>query len=130
MPEKFAGPQGNSSDFLKVLLALEAKTMRDTHVATIAKIVELGTTTHRCVVIPTLKDESEKFIYAYYLEDITLNVDDVVLILFTDRNFTQNLRQIDYNQKLSLLDSQSELHSQSYGIIIGKLRSVQQWTSK
>lgn len=121
MPEKFKGPQGNSSDFLKVLLAVKDKAMRDTHVATIAKVIELGDMTHRCSIIPTLKDESEKFVQAYYLEGLELDVDDIVLILFTDRNFTQNLRQLHYNQKLSPLEGQSELHSQSYGIIIGKV---------
>lgn len=117
-----AGLNGTSSDFLKVLLALEAKTMRDLHVASIAKVVDATTEPYTCQLIPTFKDEKEKNIFAYCLEGITLENNDWVLILFTDRNFIRNLKQARLNQNISNIESQSELHSQTYGIIIGKIK--------
>lgn len=120
--ERQAGIQGfASSDFIKVLLKLEEKTMKDLHVASVGKVVDANEP-YICQLIPTFNNEKEKNVQCYCLEGITPEVDDWVLILFTDRNFIRNLKQARNNQSISQIESQSELHSQSYGIIIGKIK--------
>ena len=53
--------------------------------------------------------------------EIEVKPNDVVVILFMDRNFIQNLKQIKGNQKLTSLQQNIDLHSDKFGIIIGTL---------
>lgn len=118
----FTGLQGNSSDFLKVLLKLYEKVMKELHVASVAKVIDNNGDIYGCQLIPTFNNEPEKVVQAYCLENVEPSVDDWVLIVFTDRNFIKNLKQAKNNQNISAIESQSELHSQTYGIIIGKIK--------
>lgn len=125
MARHFEGINGVSSDFLKVLLQLKTITKKETHVATLAIVSDTsksGEGLYTCQIIPTLNDENDKMISVYCVEGLTLQENDVVLILFLDNNFVQNLKQIRRGQKISKLQSQSETHSESYGIIINKVQ--------
>lgn len=48
-----------------------------------------------------------------------IEVNDIVCIVFMDRNFVQNLKQSKLGSKLSNLNDEQKYHSDSYGIIIG-----------
>lgn len=47
-----------------------------------------------------------------------LEVNDIVCVVFMDRNFSQNLKQARSNNKLSNLNDEQKYHSDSYGIVI------------
>lgn len=111
--------QGNknvSSDFLRVLLATKEATLRDCNVADVAQIISIRNDGyHCCKSLSTLSE-----INALKLEDLEVSVNDVVLILYTNREFRVNLRKIKNSQPM-INNSNSELHSNAYGIIIGKV---------
>jgi hypothetical protein len=127
---KFEGLQGNSSDFLKVLLALKKNIMRDLHVGTLATVVGINQTdlTFSVKPFPLLNEESEKAISCISLQNLVseLAEGDVVLVNFLDRDFIQALKQIKLGQKPSAISKSSETHSESYGIIIGIVYSMSQ----
>ena len=102
-----------SSDFLQVLLALKGNIMRDLNVADIA-IVDKDDGPIRCKLLNNeeIKIECEK------LKGLTIAKDDLVLVLFTNSDFRNNLKQIRNNQKPQKTSSQS-LHNKNYGVIIG-----------
>lgn len=124
--EKFGGLNIASADLLKVLLKLESKTMKDIHVASICKVVSVDEPTVSVKPYPLLYNESEKVIKCYYLEGLHLNVNDIVVVLYTDREYSQVLKQLKMRQEPSKLNKSSELHSEKYGIIIGLIHSVSQ----
>lgn len=47
-----------------------------------------------------------------------LEVNDIVCVVFMDRNFKQNLKQSRTNNKLSNLSDEQKYHSDSYGVIV------------
>ena len=48
-----------------------------------------------------------------------IEINDVVCVVFMDRNFKQNLKQSRSSYKLSNLNDEQKYHSESYGIVIG-----------
>ena len=103
-----------SSDFLRVLMALKKNTMKDNNVAEVAKISSISSGKITC----TLLSNSKTFIYCEALKDLDVQVNDVVLIIFTNTDFRQNLNRIKNNQQP--IDNSNEiLHSLNYGIIVG-----------
>lgn len=117
--EKFAGQSMYSSDFLKVLFALKDNIMRDLHVASFAKVTQVNND-GTCLVslFPLIKDESDKNLQVTNYSSMDINIGDIVLILFLDRNYTQNFKQVKLNQNLTPLTDNKNLHSQKYGVII------------
>lgn len=84
---------------------------------------------------PLIKGESVKNIQCYAALDVhitykdggtektikgkeTVSVNDMVLIVFLDRNYFQNFRQVIKEQKRTNLNENSDLHSDKYGLII------------
>ena len=124
MPDRsgrFNSINGNSSDFFKVLLALKANTMRDIHVATLGQVISYDSTSKVATVkpFPLVQKEAEKLITCYTTKDVATN--DIVVVLFTDRDFIQNLKQLKAGQQTSSINDISDLHSERYGIIIGTI---------
>lgn len=110
----------NKSDDLEVLLALKKNIFRDLKVASLGQVKEVNDSNISVSLFPTYSNESELYINCYKLNNLEINKNDVVLVLFLDKNFIQNLNQIKNNQTKSTLDSNNiELHSLKYGIIIG-----------
>ena len=103
-----------SSDFLRVLLALKQNTMRDNNVAEVAQVTKVASDTFIC----TLLANANTYVNCVKLQNLDIKKDDVVLIVFTNKDFRQNLSRIKNNQKP--IDNQAEtLHSLSYGIVVG-----------
>lgn len=109
-----------SSDFLRVLLTLKQNVMQDLHVATVAKITSIiqgeEVTSYTCNEICNSKMQID----CYALDGLTLAQGDVVLILFVDNDFRQNYKRIKLGQVPQDMQT-TNLHTMSYGIIIGKL---------
>lgn len=111
----------DENDLLTVLLTVKSNILRDLKVASLGVVKEIEDNNYVVKLFPLLQNENEKTILCFKLKDITIVKNDVVLILFTDRNFIQNLKQIKLNQTLTKLTENYDLHSHNYGIIIGKL---------
>ena len=111
----------NKNDDLEVLLALKRNIFRELKVASLGQVKEIGET-YKVVLFPTYSDELEITIECFKLKNLELTTGDVVLVLFLDRNFIQNFKQIKNNQEKTKLDKKNvELHSQKYAIIVGIL---------
>lgn len=109
-------------DFLEVLLVLKANIFRELNVATLGIVKEIKDNTYVVNPFPTLNTENkETNIEVIKVSNVEININDVVVILFMDRNFIQNLNQLKNNQKLSQLSKNVVLHSKNFGIIIGKI---------
>lgn len=121
--EKFTGPSSVTTDLLRVLLTLKENIFKDLKVATLAKVNSFDEENHSCVVtpFPLFEDEQQKTISC--LNFLSVNTDDVVLILFLDRNFIQNLKQYLSQQQLSYLKDKT-LHSEKFGIVIQAFNEV------
>lgn len=111
----------DENDLLTVLLTVKSNILRDLKVASLGVVKEIEDNNYIVKLFPLLQNENDKTILCFKLKDITIVKDDIVLILFTDRNFIQNLKQIKLNQTLTKLTENYDLHSHNYGIIIGKL---------
>lgn len=116
--------QGNrgisKNDDLEVLLALKRNILRDLKVASLGIVKSIKDNIIKVNLFPTYTNESEITIDCYCLKNLEVNKDNVVLVLFLDRNFIQNLNQKNNNQQLTKVDSKNiELHSLKYGVVIG-----------
>lgn len=114
---------------LEALLALKLNINRDLNVATLAEVVEVDTSNNVATVrpFPLLDNENEKSIDVigslYYdgkdYHSITslLELKDVVLVVFLNRNTNTALRQTKNKQKRTTLTSNTDLHSDKFGVI-------------
>ena len=108
------------NDLLAVCMELKANIFRNLKVGTLAKVISTNDII-KCKPFPLLENETEKIIDCFKIKEVEVKPNDVVLILFVDRNFIQNLKQIKGNQKLTSLQQNIDLHSDKFGIIIGTL---------
>lgn len=112
----------NTDDFLEVLLTLKANIFRDLKVATLGIVKEIKDKKFIVNPFPTIIDENkERNIETFCIDGLQINQNDIVVVLFLDRNFIQNLNQATNNQKLTQLNKNVVLHSENFGIIIGKI---------
>ena len=110
----------SKNDDLEVLLALKRNILRDLKVASLGIVKSIKDNIIKVNLFPTYTNESEITIDCYCLKNLEVNKDNVVLVLFLDRNFIQNLNQKNNNQQLTNIDSKNiELHSLKYGVVIG-----------
>ena len=121
MEEKYAGRNTEEADLIKVLLAVKASTMRDLHVASLGIIKDISNDEYSIKTFPTIKGSSDKNIVCLNCYSGTLSIGDIVLVLFTDRNTIQTLRQAKSRQKLTELTNDEELHSEKFGVIIARI---------
>lgn len=112
--EKITGNKVNDGDFLSVLLALKTNVMNNLHVADIVMIDSIEGTSIECHSINNVG-----FRYSCTkVANLTLQQDDVCLVIFTDTDFRENLRSI-MNMSVSNQEVAKSKHSVAYGVIIG-----------
>lgn len=110
----------SKNDDLEVLLALKRNILRDLKVASLGIVKSIKDNIIKVNLFPTYTNESKITIDCYCLKNLEVNKDNVVLVLFLDRNFIQNLNQKNNSQQLTKVDSKNiELHSLKYGVVIG-----------
>ena len=110
----------SKNDDLEVLLALKRNILRDLKVASLGIVKSIKDNIIKVNLFPTYTNESEITIDCYCLKNLEVNKDNVVLVLFLDRNFIQNLNQKNNNQQLTKEKTKNiELHSLKYGVVIG-----------
>ena len=114
---------GEAKTLLDVLLILKDKTMLDTHVATLAYLKEnyqafdgkYGIWT--CNPFPLDQGQPEYVIQSYYfsVDGDNFKPGSMVLIVFTDRNFINDLKSVSNTPKEA---RDNDLHSIKFGIIV------------
>lgn len=117
----FYGRSFVSSDFSRVLNAVKSNIMKDLKVATMAIVKFINNDgTLQIESFPQLSSESTRYITCYNaIEDIAVN--DIVLVLFCDRNFNTNLSQLKNLQTTTDLSNEAQLHSEQNGVAILKI---------
>ena len=108
------------NDLMAVVNALKYNINRDLKVATLGKVIKIQDTVS-VIPFPLTENETEQSIYCYKLSSLNIVKNDIVLVIFCDRNFIQNLSQAKNNQPLTKLTSETTLHTVKYGVIIGKV---------
>lgn len=118
--EKYQGYSGNPTDedLMALVNALIDNIMRNLHVATLAKVVDSANLLVQ--PFPTQNEESEKQVKCVKADGLTLTNGDIVLVIYTDRDFRQNLNQIKNRSQISKVLTK-EYHSEKFGIIINKI---------
>lgn len=122
--ERFSGNSANTGSLLEVLLALKANIFRDLKVASMATVKEIKGDTIAVSKFPLIQDEPEKVIYTINGSGQEINPGDIVIVIFMDRNFLQNLQQAQSNIKMTPLKDLKDLHNEKYGVIIHSFNSA------
>ena len=124
MKESLESKVARASSLFDILCIMKDKTMLDTHVATLAYVHEIiqepGTNgIYGCLRVkpfPLNEKQEEYGIQAYYFDNThKYEINDIVLVIFTDINFISSLNSVDYKPKNT---NDPLLHSLKYGIII------------
>ena len=144
---KFGGTESNQSSELTTLTQLRKYILPLINVGTLATVIsidkEKGTVkvkpfplldsenqkniTCHCSMfrdlikvndINSLKGYSDSFEYKWKNLTEVLTVDDIVCVVFMDRNFEKNLSQARSGNKLTNLNDETKYHSDSYGIVV------------
>lgn len=113
MTNEITGNKNTSSSFLDVLMALKKNIMKDLNVAEIGIIKQIKGDDYYC----SLLNNSKTTIVCRNLTNIEININDLVLILFTNTDTRNNLNRYKSNQNLVSVEN-LQLHSNSYGIIV------------
>lgn len=115
MAEQITGNQNVSSDFMRVLLALKANTMRSIPVAELCVVTE----TSNDLIRATLLTNSHLSIDATLISGLTVQKDDVVLVVFTKSRFIEQLSKLKVGKPADITAESSDIHSLQNGVIVG-----------
>lgn len=122
MQNNFNGTTFKDDDLMAVLLALKANIMKDLNVATIGVVKSIAE--NRITVEPYPKVTNEKatrYIECFQLQGLQLQLKDIVVVLFLDKDSATTIKKLKAGQTPSALPENTDLHKQKYGVIIGKL---------
>lgn len=133
--QKYANVNSVQGGLYDVLIELKNNVMRSLNVATLAEVQTVNKTNQTVTVtpFPLIENEISKNIICYscmFQKVIGFNttwaslidelsIHDIVLVVFLNRNSSQNLQQSKKNQKRTALNQNVDLHSEKYGIIVG-----------
>ena len=107
---------------LEVLMSLKRNIFKSLKVASIGKVKDIRDDEALVTLFPTYKNEVEISIWARIAKSVTVEVDDIVVILFLDRNFKQSLKQTLREEQRTLLEVNNiQLHEYNNGIIIANI---------
>ena len=115
MTEQITGNQNVSSDFIRVLLALKANTMRSIPVAELCVVTE----TSNDLIRATLLTNSHLSIDATLMSGLTVQKDDIVLVVFTKSRFIEQLSKLKAGKPADITAESSDIHSLQNGVIVG-----------
>jgi len=112
---------------LEILLELKRAIMKQLRVCSFAlvKSVDEIKKTAKVSPFPLLEGEQEKNIEAYCLNDIPKQ-NDIVLLLFADRNFINTLKRMKKHNYNITATNDDKLHSEDFAIIIQVLKEEEE----
>jgi len=107
---------------LDILLELKQATIKTLKVGTLAIVKDNSDTANKLLKVtpfPILEGEKEKLINCFYLGDTPPNVDEIILVIFLDKDFINNLKII-HRTGTNRVDTitNNKFHSEEYGIAI------------
>lgn len=113
---------GRNTSLVDLFSKLKENISINTNVATLATykniIQEYSSDTKygivECSPFPLYGNETEYSLYAYFFGDYSFNQGDIVLIIYTDKDFRANLKNQDKIQKTT----NTNLHSKTFGVLI------------
>lgn len=104
-------------DLIEIFKTSETRVLRNCNVSTLAIVDSVNDREVNCRPFPIREGENEISIIAYKLNgEMELTKNDIVLVIFTDRDFRGNINNT--NNIYSTNDN--ELHKNDFGIIIMK----------
>lgn len=112
----------NQTDLAQALYSLKYQILNELKVASIGIVREIQENKIKVELFPYLENEKQQFVYTETAVEIKEN--DIIIVLFMDRNFIQNLSQIKNNNKTTKLKENMDLHSLKYGIIVANLTTL------
>lgn len=108
------GNNTENTSFLDVCLALKNNIFRTMNVADVCVIREINGENIRCEYITN----NGASVICAKLQNLTLAVNDVVLVVFTNNDFRASLNAFKSNQ-LNTNSKSTNLHAKEFGIIVG-----------
>lgn len=118
---RFQNSRNHNIEFQDIMLQINKKGAYDLNVASFGIIRDINENakTAKVEFFPLTKKENRKFMTCVC--PMASEVNDLVFVVFADRNFWQNFKQYFSNQQLSSLNNNELLHSDSYGVIVRNL---------
>lgn len=114
MDKFYSGNKNASGNFMRVARSIKSSVGYDIHVAEVCRITSIVNNEYYCTTLTQGYN-----VTATKLQGLSLSNNDIVLVIFTDTDFRINLNKLKHGGAINNMDSES--HSMSYGIIIGKL---------
>lgn len=111
--KKYTGNQFSHSDLIRVLLQLKSITTEAIKVAEVCEVIDITNNELKCKIIST-----NEIIYCDKLSGLNFQKNDIILVIFTDTDFRQNLAKLKMNAPTQLVTDKN-LHQVSFGIAIG-----------
>lgn len=108
------GNNTENTSFLDICEALKNNIFRTMSVADVCVVRELNSGIAKCAYITN----SDTVIEAYTLFNADIQVNDVVLIVFTNNDFRTSLKAFKNNQANTNTITK-KFHEKSYGVIVG-----------
>lgn len=108
-----SGNKVNSGDLVTLLETFKSHMMREINVSEVGKVEKIENNKYYCKLI----NNNEITIICTKAKSVKVEKDDIVLIIFADTDFRNNLNKISNDQLTQNINS-SILHAKNYGIII------------
>lgn len=105
-------------DWIEVFKSFETKIKKGIHTATMAVVIKSDSDTIYCMPFPIEEDTDAKVIEAYNISNATYSKGEKCLILFTDRDFRTNRKNVTTDSNSVTKTNNATLHSDLYGIVI------------
>lgn len=107
-------------DLVTIFQSFQTKINRDLNVATFALVESVKNDDVTCKPFPIREKTNSYSISAFLInENIEVKKGDIVLVIFTDRDYRNCINNINDNSNYTTDDS--DLHSINYGVIISKI---------
>lgn len=112
-------------DLISIFKDFQIKINRDLNVASFAIVEKVDNRSVYCKPFPIRNETSSYTIIAYLINaNLEINKDDIVLIIFTDRDYRTCLDNITQDSNYTTDDS--NLHSINYGVVLTKIENKQE----
>ncbi len=122
MPNNTTGNNNVSSDFMRVLMALKAHTMRAIPVADLVVVTKIDGDNIKAAYLAN----QNTFVECIALKSLQLKVGDIALCVFTKTRFRENLAKVKAGKQPQTMPDNTEIHSRNNGVIVGVVYSKEE----
>ena len=110
---EYTGNKTSKHTLVDVALITKQTTMKDTNVAEICKVLAIN---DNGIKVSSINFEEQ--LYCTALQNLDVQINDIVLVVYTNTDYRINLSRIKAGQSLQTLNNNT-LHSKNFGVIIG-----------